>query len=294
MLEVLNASEKYMLYELMEQVTTFVLEHLNETNCLEVFNASHLLSCTKINEQCLKLFQNNPMKFIEDNNFVELRLSALHMFVKLPKMNCTGSDLKRAVYSWCGANGYCTAIEDANENAFLQCCGLVAADFIGKQFYSVTCEGNQTMVLKKFRYNDVKFPVLRDRWLLGVGLCTGVCGSLKNELVKLTISQQNEVIWIEERKIEQSEKVSILEIMFKNTNIIKKRGMLLIKVEFETEELRFASTYSVCVDPHNSRCDYSGYYYHDHNKKNKCEKKMIAGDRASPFSSLAYLIYAAS
>jgi hypothetical protein len=289
MLGILYAAEKYMLPELMEQSMAYVLERLKETNCLEIFNVSHLLSCAPINMKCLALFQEDPMKFFEDDSFLDLCLSALRMLVGLPKMNCTGADLKRAICSWFIMNDYCKSTDDCDEKLLLKH-GLRASDFEGKQFQSVTRVGDHMMVVRKFQSNTTKMQLVVDRWLFGVGLCMGVSGSPKDELVKLTISKNDEVIHTVERKVQQSENSFITEIMFKKTQI-PTGTLLFIKVEFETEGSRFASTYSICGQAQHYFS--GGIYYHNSNFSTKCDK-MIAGDPASPFSCLAYLIFAES
>jgi hypothetical protein len=120
-----------------------------------------------------------------------------------------------------------------------------------------------------------------------VGLCIGVSGRPKDEMVKLTISQRNMVIHIEEQHVKQSENFSIMEIMFKKLKI--RKGSFTIKVDFETEESRFASRNLICAKLH-YKC-VAGFYYHDPQKSGKCYQ-TIAGERASPFSCFAYLIYA--
>jgi hypothetical protein len=245
------------------------------------------LSCTQVNEKCLSHFKENPMMFFDDGSFILCSLSALRMLVQLPKMNCTGADLKYAVCSWFVANKLCESHDGCDEEKLLEQ-GFRNGDFEGKHFQSVTRKGKHLMVIKKFQSNTTKVHLLEGSCLLGVGLSLGVSGSPKDEMMTLTLIQNDAVIQTVERKIKQSENCFIIDVMFQKTYILP-GTTLRIKVEFEKEEARYASTYSICEKPH----FYSSSSYYHHCKK-RCDSNMIPGDSIkSPYSCLAYLIYGA-
>jgi hypothetical protein len=295
MLGVLYAAEKYMLPGLMEATGRYVYDRINETNWLKIFNATHLLSCTPIIEKCVNIFQEEPMKSFEDCSFFDLCLSALRMLVELPKMNCTGADLKSAVVSWFVANDFCKSKDDCDENLLLKH-GLRAVDFEGKQLQSMIREGALSMVLINFQINKIFILILKERWVSGVGLCLGVSGSCNDELVELSILQNaaeictvKRKICTVKRKVKQFGNPFFMDIMFNKKKVLP--GTLRVKVKFEAERSRFASTDSVCKNQSLHVYQDSSFYHS--NSRDKCPYNMIAEKTATQFSCVAYLIYAA-
>jgi hypothetical protein len=288
MLGILYGAEKYMLPELIEQTAAYVLERTNETNCLEIFNAIHLLGCAELYRKCVQLFQQDPMKFFGEDSFMQLCLSALKRLAGLQKMNCTGTDLKQAVCSWLVINKGLESIDGVDDKVLLKH-GFPAVNFQGKRFQSLSREGDHLMVINKFQSNITTIQIPIGRKLFGVGLCVGVSGAPEDESVKLTISQNKEVIQTVERKVKQSENSSVMEIMFRQLTILP--GTFSIKMEFETEKSRF-TTSSICTEQ--QHYVYGNDRYHDSLNKRRLTKtfKTLPVDPGSPFSCLAYLIYA--
>jgi hypothetical protein len=296
MLEILYGAEKYILPGLMAQGAAHVLQRIDQTNCLEIYNKTHLLTCPTVNEKCVTIFQANPWKFFKDATFQKLTLTALKKLAGLPVMNCTGSDVKTAVMGWIVANGHCESVDDAK----LWAHGFTADNFGVKNYQDLSREGSHVMELEDFQTNTTKVKFYSQRRLAGVGLCTGILASQEYELVKLTISYQSPIrTIIIERSIKQSPNFAIVDVMLENA-ITVSSGTVSIKVEFETKKLRAVITSSLCTQPQchddrdrstdlfdGNRRRHQRHQYYQQNCKNIWSDDYSMGN----FTCLAYLIY---
>jgi hypothetical protein len=289
-LDMLYAADKYKLPGMMEQCVDFLMDHVDEANCLVVFNQTHRLDCARINDKCMKMIQEDPLKFFEDAFFTNLQFTAVRMIVLgMPSMNCTGACLKRAVFSWFLANNVCKPTEINNDAVFLRR-GLRAEDFVDKPFHSVNREGHHLMETRTFKNNITRLQILTDRWLFGVGLCLGVPGNSIDEKVKLTILQSNVEILSVERTVKQSEYFTIEEFMFKKLKV--PRGMLHLIIEYQSKRTRCVTTHSVCDIEEHYTC--GPYTYCDENLEQKCNKLRAVDNKDNNYSCLTHLIYANS
>jgi hypothetical protein len=282
----LYAADKYKLPGMMEQCMDFLMDHVDEANCLVVFNQTHRLDCGRINDKCLKMIQEDPLKFFEDAFFPELQFTAVQKMLGLPSMNCNGACLKRAVFSWFLANKVCKPSE-INNDAVLLRRGLRTEDFVDKPFHSVMREGHHLLETRTFKSNFTRSEILTDRWLFGVGLCLGIPGNKPiDEKVKLTILHNNVGIFSVERTVKQSQYFSIEEIMFKKVKV--PRGMLCLVVEYELEQTRCVTTHSICDIEQHFIC--GPFFYCDEGFRKG--KILRAVDKNERYTCLTHLIYA--
>jgi BTB/POZ domain len=278
MLEVLYAAQKYMLSSLMELCAKYVLERTTQTNCLVIFNVTHLLSCPAVNSKCQNYFQESPWNFFKDASFLKLSLSALKNLAGLPIMNCTGYDMKSAVISWFVENGHCKSVEDMDDE-MLYHQGFAVDNFGVKEFTNLTRTGSHAMEIQIFKINTTNILVSH-RMLHGVGLCIGGPGIQNDELVKLTISHDQGVFSVE-RSVQKSLNLAIVEVMFEKPALLS--GTVTVEVEFNTAQPRAVITNFLGKELRNSYYAYNGQQNWD---------RMWAAEAASPFTCLAYMIYA--
>jgi hypothetical protein len=294
MLGILYGAEKYILPGLMAQAYDYTSDRINETNCMDFYNSTHLLDCPRVNEICLNHFRLNPWKFFKDDLFLKLSLSAVRKIAGLTTMNCTGPDMKSAVLEWLVANGHCESVEDISDEKLWQQ-GFEAHNFGVKEFYGLQRDGSHAMVLQKFVSNTTNINFKRNTpvKLNGVGICAGIPGSQEYELVQLTISQGQTVIFNIERRIKQTSSFAIIDIVFEEA--IPVLGKISIKVDFKTEKQRPVITNSLCThfDHYNYEIDTNyNNSYHNYDRKTHLYdcSKMWPENSQLMFTSLAYLI----
>jgi hypothetical protein len=274
MLGILYAADKYMLEELKGLCVTFILAQVNTINMLEIYNTTNLFDCPTVNDKCVDLFTQDPMYFFDDVNFLQLSPTTLKKLIARPSLNCTSFDLKVAVIKWLSEKNVTVADVELLTGEILQKQGLDLADFENKRFKDIKKtlnSGNHFVATFQSNITTVRGT---GEWLLGVGVCLGVYKNVVDEMVKISFDQPN-MHFIVERKVKQSDNVSIVDVMLKK--VFVQPGTLQIKVEFETEKPRTVTKSDVCE------------LVHDH-LSSSC--LMYPGDTSSKFTCLAYLIYA--
>jgi hypothetical protein len=284
MLGILYGAEKYMLPGLMAHGEAYVLERINESNCLSIFNATHLLNCHTINGKCVAFFRDNPWNFFKDTAFHKLSLTALKKLAGLSVMNCMGSDMKTAVVDWFVANGYCKTVDDDK----LWEHGFVPDNFRVKKLYNQTRKGGIGLAIRVVQCITTNM-ILNSQSLLNVS-GAAILASPGDDFVKLTISQGPKILGSIVRHFEQSPNFAIIEVFLEKPVVFMLAGgTVSIKIEFINKKSRGVLTNGLCFSQD----------HHDlHQPKpfsNNVHYQFCTGNYpenlASPFTCLAYLIY---
>jgi hypothetical protein len=278
MLGILYGADIYILPNLFAESVFYIGRHIKQANSMKVFNVTHLMDCLRINEECVKHFQEDPVKCFRDDTFRNLSLPALKRLAGLPQMNCTGYDMKSAVIDWFVANGHCESKKDMDDEKLWRQ-GFAEDDFGVKVSHSLVRDGSHIMDVREFKTNttQIKFCSSSEERLLGIGLCTGIVRQ-DDELVKLTIMKKNMVIYSYERSVMQPQCFAIVEVMFEE--VVTVTGPVSIKVEFNSKKPRTVITESISFCPPDIDGD---RFYHI------CTE-MVPADKNEKFTCLAYLI----
>jgi hypothetical protein len=104
MAELLYAGQKYLLKDLKIKAEKFVLDNTNYVNLLEIMNASNSFENPAIATKCCELFCDNPLHFLNNEQFLNLSAKALKMVMDQQKMNCTELQLKEFALKWLNKN----------------------------------------------------------------------------------------------------------------------------------------------------------------------------------------------
>jgi hypothetical protein len=76
----------------------------NETNVLSYFSGCLAYNSVIIEEKCLDLKLNDPIKYFESEDFLNISQDALTKIGKQHKMNCSPKLLKIAILRWMKEN----------------------------------------------------------------------------------------------------------------------------------------------------------------------------------------------
>lgn len=93
------ASENYMLTDLSEICQRFINRSVNGNNVLTIFNNNRQYEIDFVNKICLKIIQENPLKYFRSNYFLTLSQPALQLIVNDQK-----DQLCKAIKEWRKAN----------------------------------------------------------------------------------------------------------------------------------------------------------------------------------------------
>jgi TusA-related sulfurtransferase len=104
-IQVLYGAEKYDLKILKQLCVSFTENKLGEQNVLRFYSGCLPFNCAAlVVEKCLAMILNNPIKYMETEDFLELSQDALIKIIKEPKINCTSVDIKKSITGWLRKN----------------------------------------------------------------------------------------------------------------------------------------------------------------------------------------------
>lgn len=153
-------AEKYLLNGLGRVCLQFLEDNIDETNVLKVFNENRQHDFTKVNDLCLAIILDDPLRFFEQPAFRNIDQRTLQLIIQSPTINCTESQLRQAVQEWVNVNETCN-VEDLlpiRPTRRMQCRRL---SFYGSFGYS-----------KGLKY-AITFTFDTDVSLYGVGILVG-------------------------------------------------------------------------------------------------------------------------
>jgi hypothetical protein len=67
---------------------------------MELLNIYHRYNDSDINEKCLSIILDNPIKFFDEIDFLEAPVDVMRSVLKPIGINCTSKDLKNALSTW--------------------------------------------------------------------------------------------------------------------------------------------------------------------------------------------------
>ncbi|XP_065072569.1 kelch-like protein 41 [Ochlerotatus camptorhynchus] len=103
-MDIYCASEKYLLTGLNTVCTKFLKTTLNVENVLKVFNDNRQYGFANVDELCLSIISDNPIRCFQSEDFLKLRQPALELIAACRAMNCQKDQLCTAIQEWCKAN----------------------------------------------------------------------------------------------------------------------------------------------------------------------------------------------
>jgi hypothetical protein len=98
--DVLYAAKKYMIDDLLDICSEFIVKWVDENNCLDIFIKTEHFDISVIERKCFEFICDNPFSYLGNLKFHEISASGLGKLFKQPKFNCTTRDLKMFASSW--------------------------------------------------------------------------------------------------------------------------------------------------------------------------------------------------
>jgi hypothetical protein len=100
MVQVLYTSEKYNLLNLSKICTNFVTKSITASNALINLNKFSNFNNLVVNEMCLSIILDNPIRYFQSDAFVKLKPDTVRSIFKLPRLNCSVDEMKQALLAW--------------------------------------------------------------------------------------------------------------------------------------------------------------------------------------------------
>lgn len=105
MLDIYYASHKYMLQSLSEKCEDAFERLTTEDNVLKVFQANQKHRFGNVDQQCLKIIRDNPIKHFKQDHFLKLSAEALLVIASQSTINCQEDHMRQATETWKKQNG---------------------------------------------------------------------------------------------------------------------------------------------------------------------------------------------
>ncbi|XP_001651156.2 BTB/POZ domain-containing protein 6 [Aedes aegypti] len=105
MLDIYYASHKYMLQSLSEKCEDAFERLTTEDNVLKVFQENQKHRFDNVDQQCLKIIRDNPIKHFKQDHFLKLSAEALLVIASQSTINCQEDHMRQAIETWKKQNG---------------------------------------------------------------------------------------------------------------------------------------------------------------------------------------------
>jgi BTB/POZ domain len=110
--QVYYAAEKYDLQLLRQVCQNFLLNSIDSTNALDLLNKFHHYNVLEINEKCLSIILDDPLKFFKKPEFLAASIGVVRSIFKPASINCSVQDVESALLDWMTKKG----VENCNKD----------------------------------------------------------------------------------------------------------------------------------------------------------------------------------
>lgn len=97
-------SKKYMLWELLDEISNFLVQNVTPENALEMHKLNRFFEFETFGEKSLEVIRDNPLHYFTVEDFVGIDVKSLQDIVESPYLNCTGRQLYKVLELWHEAN----------------------------------------------------------------------------------------------------------------------------------------------------------------------------------------------
>jgi hypothetical protein len=281
--DLLYAAKKYMIDDLQDICVKFIVNCVDENNCLDIFIKTEHFDIALIENKCLKFICDDPFFNLADYKFHEVSASGLVKIIRQPKFNCTTSDLKKMTRSWFIDNfPDVTCMYDYLEKH----AGLKEIDFENKTPLRLSFNWFGQVCLEEF--SEMTLYVKKNAiYLYGIAVYNGIYNETQkaDDEVRIRIEDLNNstvalertenIIEIARLITAQPYAATTQHIMFEKTYM--PNPSMRVTIDFGTKRKRPVNSSSVCKVAHNHREDGGCILSRPGPIKNSC---------------LAYLLYA--
>jgi hypothetical protein len=253
--DVLYAAKKYMIDDLLDICSEFIVNCVDENNCLDIFIKTEHFDIAVIEKKCFEFICDNPFYYFRNLKFHEISASGLGKLIKQPKLNCTTSDLKKMTRSWFDHLPGVGSMYDYLEKH----ADLKKIDFKNKTLLRLSFNWFGQASLEEF--SEITLYVKKNAiHLYGIAVYTGIYDETQylNDVVKIRIEDLNKLMYRPEKIIEitrvitaQSNVATIEHIMFEKNYM--PNSYMRVTINFGTKRKRPVNSSSVCTVAHNHR-----------------------------------------
>jgi BTB/POZ domain len=103
--DVYYAAEKYDFPFLRRVCKTIIMNSIDSTNALTIFNTYQHYNDTDINEKSLEIILDNPLSFFGKPEFLKAPADVIRSIFKPIHINCSSQDIEKALKDWMAKDG---------------------------------------------------------------------------------------------------------------------------------------------------------------------------------------------
>ncbi|XP_058827449.1 BTB/POZ domain-containing protein 6-A-like [Topomyia yanbarensis] len=98
--EIYTHSKKWSLEKVLPVVNDFLRQNVDSDNVLEKLMDNRFYGLKSIDEKCLQIICDNPLRYFKQKNFVQLDRVSLKLIVSAKRINCSSDQLMEVVDGW--------------------------------------------------------------------------------------------------------------------------------------------------------------------------------------------------
>jgi hypothetical protein len=201
LVDLMYAAQKYALQANLEK---FILADIDEFSIMNILNASQCFENPKISAKCCKMFCDNPLSFLYDEDFIGLSVASFKVIVNQQAMNCSTFQLQTFANKWLIEHFKVIPGKLSYKDGLEKCTGIADWQLGPKLLYHVdTHYQSGTIEILSFARNRVDIKNKKNIYLHGIGIIVGVFkdhikleeNHLKtyfDETIKVNVSESDE------------------------------------------------------------------------------------------------------